>query len=58
MPWTNAVERYISGLASMVSFIALAYSIGQYNALLRRVVIVDVVASLLLIAAAAIHLGQ
>jgi hypothetical protein len=42
------------GLVSMLAFIAIAGSVGDYNPLLRRVVIVDVVASLALVAAAVI----
>jgi hypothetical protein len=41
-----------AGLISMLAFIAIAGSVGDYNPLLRRVVIVDVVASLALVAAA------
>ena len=39
------------GLVSMLSFVLIAYSIGDYNAELRRVVLIDLVASALLIAA-------
>jgi hypothetical protein len=40
-----------AGLISMLSFVAIAGLVGEYNPLLRRVVLVDVVASLALIAA-------
>ena len=40
------------GLVSMLSFVAIAVSVGGYNALLGRVVIVDVIASLGLFVAA------
>jgi len=40
------------GLVSMLSFVAVALLIGGYNAELRRVVVVDVVASVALVAAA------
>ena len=45
-----------AGLVSMLAFVALAGSVGEYNPLLRRVVIVDVVASLALVAAAVLDL--
>jgi hypothetical protein len=41
-----------AGLVSMLAFVAIAGSVGDYNPLLRRVVIADVVASLALVAAA------
>jgi hypothetical protein len=41
-----------AGLVSMLAFVAIAGSVGDYNPLLRRVVIVDVAASLALVAAA------
>jgi hypothetical protein len=40
-----------AGLISMLSFVAIAGLVGEYNPLLRRVVLVDVVASLALVAA-------
>jgi hypothetical protein len=40
-----------AGLISMLSFVAIAGLVGEYNPLLRRVVLVDVVASVALIAA-------
>jgi len=40
------------GLVSMLSFVAVALLIGGYNAELRRVVVIDVVASVALVAAA------
>lgn len=39
----------IAGLVSAVSFVALAWSVGDYNAQIARVVIADVVASLCLL---------
>ena len=41
-----------AGLVSMLSFVAIALLVGDYNPLLRRVVIVDVVASAGLVLAA------
>jgi hypothetical protein len=41
-----------AGLVSMLAFVAIAGSVGDYNPLLRRVVIVDVAASVALVAAA------
>jgi hypothetical protein len=40
------------GLASMLSFVAIALSVGAANAPLRRILAIDVVASGLLVAAA------
>jgi hypothetical protein len=41
----------VLGLASMLSFVLLAWLAGETNAALRRVVVADVVASILLLAA-------
>jgi hypothetical protein len=41
-----------AGLVSMLAFVAIAGSVGDYNPLLRRLVIVDVAASVALVAAA------
>ena len=41
-----------AGLVSMLSFVAIAGLVGDYNPQLRRVVLVDVIASLGLVAAA------
>jgi len=41
-----------AGLASMLSFVVIAFSLGGHNAALRRVALVDVAASLVLVAAA------
>jgi hypothetical protein len=41
-----------AGLISMLSFVLIAWLVGSYNAELRRVVLVDVVASLALLVAA------
>jgi len=43
----------IAGYISIVSFLVLAWSVGQYNSELGRIVIMDVVALLCLIAASA-----
>lgn len=40
-----------AGLISMLSFVAVAGLVGEYNPLLRRVVLVDVAASVALVAA-------
>lgn len=45
-----------AGLASMLSFVFVAYAVGDFNAELRRVVLVDVVASFLLVVAGLIGL--
>lgn len=45
-----------SGLLSMLSFVGIAYLVGDLNAELQRVVLVDVVASGLLVCAALIPL--
>lgn len=47
-----------AGLVSMLSFVALAVSVGGYNALLGRVVLVDVIASLGLVVAAAVLMAR
>ena len=43
-----------AGLVSMLSFVAVAHGVGDFNAELYRVVIVDLVASLLLLGAGVI----
>jgi hypothetical protein len=45
------------GLLSMLSFVVIAWLVGGYNAELRRVLLVDVVGSVLLIGAALLHYG-
>ncbi|MCO5787241.1 phosphopantetheine adenylyltransferase [Pseudomonas sp. G11-1] len=45
----------IAGLVSVVSFIAIAWSVGGYNEPIRRVIIADIIALVALIAAGAIH---
>ena len=40
-----------AGLLSMLSFVAIAGLVGEYNPLLRRVALVDVAASVVLVAA-------
>ncbi|WP_339844601.1 phosphopantetheine adenylyltransferase [uncultured Halopseudomonas sp.] len=46
----------IAGFVSVVSFIAIAWSVGGYNDALRKVVIADIIAIVALIAAGVIHL--
>jgi hypothetical protein len=43
------------GLISLLSFLALSWSVGGYNAALHRVVVVDLVAVACLVAAALLH---
>ncbi len=45
----------IAGLISVVSFLVIAWSVGEYNAFVRKVVIADVIATIALIAAGVIH---
>jgi hypothetical protein len=45
----------VVGLVSVVSFLLVAWSVGDYNALIARVVWIDVVALLALAAAAAVE---
>lgn len=45
----------IAGLVSVVSFIAIAWSVGGYNDSVRKVVIADIIAIVALIVAGAIH---
>lgn len=47
---------FVVGLVSMLSFVAIAFQEGGYNAALQRVVLVDVVASAALLAAAVLSL--
>lgn len=44
----------VAGLVSVVSFMAIAWSVGGYNDSVRRVVVADVVAIIALLAAAVI----
>jgi hypothetical protein len=46
----------VLGFASMLSFIALAYSVGGINAAVQRVALIDVVACVLLVGATVLHL--
>ncbi|WP_339858739.1 phosphopantetheine adenylyltransferase [Pseudohongiella acticola] len=41
----------VAGLVSVVSFIAIAWSVGEYNESVRRVVIADIIAIVALMAA-------
>lgn len=43
----------IVGLVSVLSFIAIAWAVGDYNAALRKVVIADVIAAVALVIASA-----
>ena len=45
----------IAGLVSVVSFIAIAWSVGGYNDSVRKVVIADIIAIVALVVAGAIH---
>lgn len=45
----------IGGLVSVVSFMVIAWSVGEYNESLRKVVIADIIAAIALIIAGAIH---
>jgi len=49
-------SAFMLGFASMLSFIALAYSVGGINAALQRVALIDVVACALLAGATVLHL--
>ena len=45
----------VAGVISVVSFIAIAFSVGGYNDAIRKVVIADIIATVGLVAAATIH---
>jgi hypothetical protein len=45
----------IAGLVSVVSFIAIAWSVGEYNESVQKVVIADIIAAVALVVAGAIH---
>jgi len=45
----------IVGMVSVVSFIAIAWSVGGYNGSLRKVIITDIIAIVALAVAAAIY---
>ena len=45
----------IAGLVSVVSFIAIAWSVGGYNESVRKVVLADIIAIVALVAAGTIH---
>lgn len=45
----------IAGFVSVVSFIAIAWSVGGYNESVRKVVIADIIAIVALVAAGVIH---
>lgn len=44
----------VAGLVSMLSFVVVLYAVGGYNAQLGRVAVIDVVASIALVAAAGV----
>lgn len=46
---------FIAGFISVISFIAIAWSIGEYNEAIRRIVIADLVAAFCLVVAAALY---
>ena len=52
--WRSAA--FVAGLVSVVSFLALAWSGGGYNAAIDRVVIADVVALACLLVGGGVHL--
>ncbi|MCK7548946.1 phosphopantetheine adenylyltransferase [Marinobacter koreensis] len=45
----------VAGLVSVVSFISIAWSVGEYNESVRKVVIADIIATVALVAAGAIR---
>lgn len=49
-------SAFVLGFSSMLSFIALAYSVGGINGAVQRVALIDVVASVLLVGAVVLHL--
>ena len=49
------VLAIIAGFVSVVSFIAIAWSVGGYNEAIRKVVIADIIAIVALVAAGVIH---
>jgi hypothetical protein len=48
-------SAFVLGFASMLSFIALAYGVGGTNAAVQRVALIDLGASVLLVAAVVLH---
>ena len=46
---------FVFGLLSVSSFLYLAWSVGQYNSLLSRVVVADILALVCLLAGAAVY---
>ncbi len=48
---------FLSGLLSVSSFLWIAWSVGQYNAQVSRVVVVDLLALVCLVSGAAVHAG-
>jgi hypothetical protein len=47
------VAGFIAGLVSVASFLLLAFSVGQYNSQLSRVVVADILALVFLVAGGA-----
>lgn len=45
----------VAGLVSVVSFISIAWSVGEYNESVRKVIIADIIATVALVAAGAIR---
>lgn len=54
---TLQLMAIIAGLVSVVSFIAIAWSVGGYNEAVGKVVIADIIATIALIAAGAISVA-
>ena len=46
---------FVVGIVSVVSFLALIWSVGNYNGQLRKVALVDIVALVFLIAGSVVH---
>lgn len=46
---------FAAGFASLLSYLALAWSVGSYNAALQRVVVVDIVALVCLVVASGLY---
>ena len=46
---------FAAGLVSMLSFVLIAYLVGDFGAPLQRVVVIDIVATLMLLGAGWIH---
>jgi hypothetical protein len=56
--WTALRDLALAvGMVSVIAFLMVAASVGQYNALLQKVVWMDVLALILLLAAASVRLS-